>query len=188
MPSDLRVAPFITVKLARPKLAVRSRKTAVCRASVPKTAINEYGESLPGNTKSGLPKIGACRRHPLIPSLRRFATNRPSVDLLPRPFTRDIISDLFFTEKTSAIVVTNGARQYANAPILTNRPNALHLSAVKSSQYLAGMAADKFRRQRIAYHQRNRLLARFRREAIALGKTLQERRFSQGDGAVFTRM
>lgn len=57
-----------------------------------------------GNTKSGLPKTGRCRRQPVTLLRRRSFTSASSVRLLPRPRTRDIISDRFDRENTSTIL------------------------------------------------------------------------------------
>jgi hypothetical protein len=48
------------------------------------------------------------RRHPLIPWIRSNRMNSNSVALLPRPRIRDITSERFDTEKTSAMPKDNG--------------------------------------------------------------------------------
>jgi hypothetical protein len=54
-----------------------------------------------GNTKSGRPKTGRCRRHPEIPCRRKSRTRTSSVSLFPRERMRAITADRFALEKTS---------------------------------------------------------------------------------------
>src|SRR5581483_1074996 len=53
--------------------------------------------------KSGLPKIGRCRRHPVILAVRRSLTNAISVRSLPLDLMRDMISERFAAVNTSGM-------------------------------------------------------------------------------------
>jgi hypothetical protein len=59
------------------------------------------------NRKSGRPKIGRCRRHPVMPCCRKILINASSVSLFPRPRIFDITSDRFCFVKTSGITQLN---------------------------------------------------------------------------------
>jgi hypothetical protein len=62
-------------------------------------------------TKSGFPKMGRCRRQPVILFLRRSRARAISVSLLPRPRMRDMTSERFILVKTSGISVMIKFRQ-----------------------------------------------------------------------------
>ena len=55
------------------------------------------------NVKSGFPKMGRCRRQPVILFCRSSRASAISVALLPRPRMRDITSERFALVKTSGI-------------------------------------------------------------------------------------
>lgn len=57
-----------------------------------------------GNTKSGFPNRGHRRRQPVMPFFLRTRINANSVSVLPSERIRDITSERFFLEKTSAII------------------------------------------------------------------------------------
>ena len=54
-----------------------------------------------GKVKSGLPKVGRCRRHPLMPAAWSNFASAISVSLLPRERMRDITSERLAFVKTS---------------------------------------------------------------------------------------
>ena len=55
------------------------------------------------NTKSGFPNSGCLLRQPVIPCNRRKAINASSVSLFPWERMRDMTSERFVLEKTSAM-------------------------------------------------------------------------------------
>lgn len=57
--------------------------------------------------KSGFPKIGRCRRQPVILFCRNRRMSAISVALLPRPRIRDMTSERFALLKTSGICVNS---------------------------------------------------------------------------------
>jgi hypothetical protein len=61
-----------------------------------------------GNTKSGLPGIRGCRRHPRSPACLNITRSRNSVDLFPTDRTRDMIRERSILVNVSAIVVEEG--------------------------------------------------------------------------------
>ena len=65
------------------------------------------------NVKSGFPKMGRCRRHPVILFCRRRMASAISVALLPRPRMRDMTSERFAFVKTSGIcTLTKGGGKF----------------------------------------------------------------------------
>jgi len=73
-------------------------------------------------TKSGFPKTGALRRHPVIPSRRKIFAKTNSVSRFPAERIRDITSDRFLGVKTSAAIyfLINKRRIFQLRSILTH--------------------------------------------------------------------